>query len=399
MTPAVAHPRDVKTALRRGNLSGSFVVGKYSFSPYMACQHGCAYCDGRAERYWVDGDFGRDIVVRRNLPDLLEKESAKLRERGFISIGSGISDAYQPIERRERIMERCAAILAQSDHPVSLMTKSSLALRDIDAWAEVNRRTRFMLIVSLTHSDDTTRRTFEPLASSVSERLEVLRAFKAAGCATGVLAMPFLPGVTDTDENLSSLYDLLREVGVDWVMPGGLTLRPGRQKQFYVGVLTRHYPALVPLYDDLYRENRQSGAPLGSYNEALNFRSRIHNDRVQIPPVVPHRIYQGQLHLYDEVNVLLHHMVELYTARGTNTGRLKTGLRGYMEWLGGRKTHYNRRRSWRYEDLDAELTDLCRGIGEPSLAGVVRNDRLADFVSQVALDRKTFDYVELALVK
>ena len=80
-------------SIRRANLSGSFVVGKYSFSPYMACQHGCVYCDGRAERYYVEGDFERDIVVRENLPDLLAREIPRLREKGFVSMGSGISDA------------------------------------------------------------------------------------------------------------------------------------------------------------------------------------------------------------------------------------------------------------------------------------------------------------------
>ncbi len=64
----------------------------------MACQHGCAYCDGRAERYFVEGDFAGDIVVRPNVPDKLSIEIPKLREKGFITVGSGITDAYQPVE-------------------------------------------------------------------------------------------------------------------------------------------------------------------------------------------------------------------------------------------------------------------------------------------------------------
>ena len=174
------------------------MVGKYSFSPYMACAHGCVYCDGRAERYYVEGDFERDIVVRPNLPELLASELPKLRERGFISIGSGISDAYQPIEAENRIMARCAEVLAAHDHPVTLMSKSALALRDLDAWKAVNDRTRFMMLVSLTHADDGTRQVWEPGASSVDDRIEMLRRFSEAGCATGVLAMPLLPEITDT---------------------------------------------------------------------------------------------------------------------------------------------------------------------------------------------------------
>ena len=425
------HARPVRTALRRGNLSGSFVVGKYSFSPYMACEHGCVYCDGRAERYYVEGDFERDIVVRPNLPELLAREMPRLREKGFISIGSGISDAYQPLEAREQIMARCAGILAGHDHPVTLMTKSSLALRDLEAWSRVNERSRFVFLVSLTHATDETRSVWEPGASSAEARLEALRRFGEAGCATGVLAMPLLPGITDTDENIAGLYDRLQAIGVDFIMPGGLTLRPGRQKDFFMGHLRRHQPDLLPLYEELYREERASGAPLTAYTSALHSRLAAHHARVGLPWLLPHRVYRNHLHRYDEVNVLLHHMIELYAARGTATQPLRSALTRYLRWLEERKTAYNRHRSWRYEDLDAELEALCRGpsddaavdhdapidhatpIGDdsrnggaragvdpgefPPLAGIMGNTKLARFVSRVVLDRACFDYVNLKL--
>ncbi len=405
------HSRHVKTALRRANLSGSFVVGKYSFSPYMACRHGCVYCDGRAERYYVEGDFERDIVVRENLPDLLLREIPRLREKGFVSIGSGISDAYQPIEARKRIMERCAEILATQDHPVTIMTKSALALRDLDLWAQVNARSRFMFLVSLTHASDETRQVWEPGASGIDDRLEALRRFKDAGCVTGVLAMPLLPGITDTEENLKALYDRLAEVDVDFIMPNGLTLRPGRQKDHFMSHLARHRSDLVDLYDDLYREDRPSGAPRTSYAGELHPRLAAHNAEVRLPGLVPHRVYRNQLHLYDEVNVLLRHMLELYEARGIDTRPLKTACKRYMTWLETRKAQYNRHRSWRYEDLDAELAALCgvrpasgRGTlpltstpATGTLATLLGNEKLAAFVGDVVVKRKTLDYVTLEL--
>ncbi|MBU8914281.1 MAG: radical SAM protein [Spirochaetales bacterium] len=395
----------MKSALRRANLSDSFVVGKYSFSPYMACQHGCVYCDGRAERYYVDGDFDRDIVVRGNLPDLLGREIPRLRERGFVSIGSGISDAYQPIEAHERIMAQCAGILATQDHPVTIMTKSALALRDIDLWAQVNARSRFIFVVSLTHAADETRKVWEPGASSVDDRLEALRRFKAAGCVTGVLAMPLLPGITDTSENLKTLYARLAEIDVDFIMPGGLTLRPGRQKEYFMRHLERHRPDLVDRYHDLYREDRVSGAPRASYTAELYPRLTAHNADFRLPWLVPHRVYRNHLQVYDEVNVLLHHMVELYEARGINTRPLKAALKRYLAWLETRKAQYNRHRSWRYEDLDAELTALCRTSPRPAgdggttanLTAVIGNGKLAAFVSEVVLERKVLDYVTLKL--
>jgi len=388
------HPRLIKTAIRRSDLSGSFVVGKYSFSPYMACEHGCIYCDGRAERYWVEGEFDRDIVVRSNIPERLATELPGLREKGFITIGSGISDAYQPIEQRERIMERCAALLADHDHPVALMTKSSLVLRDIRHWKRVNDGSRFMLLVSLTHADDETRRSWEPGASSVTERLDVLRRFKDAGCATGVLAMPLLPGITDTDDNLHRLYEAVVAAGVDFVMPGGLTLRPGRQKDVALLHLRQVRPDLMDDYTRIYREERKSGSPAADYVQPLNRRLTDLNVEYGIPALVPHRIFRGQLHIYDEVNVLLHHMVELYGARGVPTRRLSKALERYLAWLAERKRAYNLHRSWSYEDLDGELRGLCDGTG---LAEMLENGKLADFVCRIVVDRCTLNYASLDL--
>jgi len=253
------HYKEVKTALRKGNLANEFNLGKYGFSPYSACQHGCIYCDGRAEKYFVEGEFNKDIVIRKNLPELLAKEMKNLKEPGFISIGSGISDAYQPVEESEQLMKRCAEEIAVTDFPVTLLTKSSLVMRDIDAWSEVHRRSGFLLMVSLTFLDDTLRSTFEPGASSVEERLEMIKAFKKAGMYVGVLAMPFIPFISDTDENMQSLFKKLKSLNVDFIMPGGLTLRPGRQKDVFMELIKREYPGHLKGIEEIYKENRQSG--------------------------------------------------------------------------------------------------------------------------------------------
>lgn len=388
--------RPVRKALRKANLSGSFILGKYSFSPYMACEHGCVYCDGRAERYWVDGEFDRDILYRPNLPELVGAELPKLRERGFVSIGSGISDAYQPLEERLRITRQCAEILAAHDHPVSLMTKSALALRDLDFWAEVNRRSRFLFLVSLTHGTDDTRAVWEPGASTVAARIDALREFKSAGCATGILAMPLLPGITDTDQNLTRLFEIAVETRADFIMAGGLTLRPGRQKEFFLEHLGRHRNDLVPHYAELYGENRTSGAPLSSYLRELNARAFKLNQVRRVPSLVPHGVYAGQLHLYDEVNVLLRHMVELYGARGADTGRLVAALHRYMNWLKSRKREYNRHRSWSYEDLSRELLHEAES---GHLSGLLGNGKLAAFLEKVMVGGGVLDYTTLRLIQ
>ena len=398
MHGVTVHERTVKTALRRADLTGSFVLGKYGLSPSMACSHGCSYCDGRAERYWVDGEFDRDVVVRTNLPEVLSTEIGKLRERGFISIGSGITDAYQPVPAVLDVTRACAEVLAEHRFPVVVLTKSALIRRDLELWSEVNQKSRFVLVVSLTHSDDRTRAQYEPGASSVDERLAVLRAFKAAGCATGVLAMPFLPAITDTDENLTRLYDELAGIGVDFIQPGDLTLRPGRQKAHYLGRIAATRPDLTEHYERLYAEERRSGAAVRWYRTDVCSRALAHNCRVGVSSLPPHRLYRGLLHRYDETNVLIEHLRELYGAAGVDTRRLEQASVRYRTWLVTRKADYNRRRSWSYEDLDGELAGACDGSASPDIAEIVGNERLAGLIRSVVVDRAVFDYIERRLV-
>jgi len=388
------HEREVKTALRKQNLSDSFIAGKYRCSPYMACEHGCAYCDGRAERYFVEGDFSRDIVVRTNLPERLSAEIPALREKGFITMGSGITDVYQPVEAERELTRRCASVLAACNSPVSIMTKSALSLRDLDIWRKVAAGPGFMFLVSLTFTNDDERRMFEPGASPVAARVEALDQYKKAGCHTGILAMPLLPGITDTDRNLEALFRLAVAAKVDFIMPGGLTLRPGRQKSFFFDRIADTRPALLSLYRELYRENRESGLAVDGYRDKLAARCASYNSRFKLPFLVPHPIYRGRLHVYDEMNVLLQHMRELYGARDVDTRPLRKGTERYLAWLSGRKAEYNRKRSVSYRRLDRELHDA---VSSGEIVTMLENDKLAAFFREVVLERRVFDYVSLEL--
>ncbi len=389
------HRREVRAALRRRDLVDPFFVGKYGLSPYQACAHGCTYCDGRAERYFIEGEFERDIVIRTNLPLVLERELGKLRERGIVFIGSGVSDAYQPPEEHEGLMRSCARLLADRAIPTTLLTKSALARRDLDLWSEVNARAGFTLMVSLTTLDDDLRRRTEPEASPVEARLDTIAAFKAAGCAVGVAMMPLLPWLSDRDEHLESLTKRLTELGADFVLAGGLTLRPGRQKSFFLEGLGASFPHLAPRYETLYAEDRPSGAPLGGYSADLHRRTSAVLARAGLPPRMPHAIYRGRLPMYDEVHVLLHHMAALYAAHGRPVARLRRALDRYAGWFLERKRLFNRRRSMRAGAIEWELTEMARS---DELAVLLDNAKLAGFLARVLLERQILDYRTLELV-
>lgn len=132
-------PKDAPRGIRRLPLVDPFFGHRYSFSPYQGCAHGCLYCDGRAEKYHLHEGFDREVVIRQNMPELLEKELPKLRERGFILAGSGVSDPYQPADEQTRLMEACAEVLVRKGFPAMVATKNSLVLRDIDIWEKVHR--------------------------------------------------------------------------------------------------------------------------------------------------------------------------------------------------------------------------------------------------------------------
>ena len=382
----------VKKAIRREQLADPFTISMYRFSPYHACEHGCSYCDGRAEKYYVDGVFDRDIIIRENEPELLELELPKLRERAPIGIGSGVTDVYQPVEVNERLMRRCGNILADYDFPVHILTKSSLIIRDLDIWKQVNERSGFMVSVSLTFADDDVRRIFEPGASSVDERIEVLKVFKEAGCSAGVLLMPLLPGITDTDENIRGLLEKLKFIDLDYIIPSYLTLRPGRQKDFFFKVLSEHYPHLLERYHYLFGKELISGRPVYSYRQS--FMKEIVPLFAGINTLTPHRVYRNRMPVYNEVFILLDHMRELYQHRGVDITHLRESTERYNAWVMEEKRFFNRRRSLPSGYIDSRLFEITES-GE--LGVILSNERLTRFLEAVILERKVFSYTELKL--
>jgi len=395
-TSAEARPAPApRRALRRGDLPDNFTRSLYGLSPYRGCAHGCRYCDGRAEKYYVEGDFERDIAVRGWLPDRLAEELPRLREPGMVAIGSGTTDPYQPVEAEARIVGRCAELLADAGMPVTVMTKSDLVLRDLDAWRRVNERSLFVLLISITTLREDVRAALEPGASPVKERLEAMRTFKKAGCAVGALAMPFLPGITDDEAGIRVLYTELAAIGVDFVMPGGLTLRPGRQKDLYLKTLGEYRPELLGSVRDLYREDRPSGRPIRAAEETLHRTIATVRKDVPLPFLLPHRVFSRALPAYDTFRVLLRDMAELYADRGVDTRPLRKSADRYDQWLIGLRRVHRRKRSL----PDSWLADRFEdALDTGELDGVLDNRRLSGFARSVLRDGATLDYRTLRLV-
>jgi hypothetical protein len=177
-------------------------------------------------------------------------------------------------------------------------------------------------------------------------------------------------------------------------MPAGLTLRPGRQKDFYLERLGEMYPGLVERYREIYAEERPSGACTRRYRRGLAERIASATRDTGVPWLLPHALYRDRVPLYDELHLLLQHMVELYAARRVPVSGLTRAAGRYADWLLQKKRIFNRKRSLRQEELEEEVRAL---FSTGKAGGLLGNEKLTVFLRSVALERRVFDYLSLSL--
>jgi len=172
-----------------------------SLNPYRGCEHGCAYCYARHFHEFLGFSAGLDfetrIMIKRDLPKLLRKELASESWKPQTISISGVTDAYQPVERTERITRMCLEILAEFRNPVAIVTKSALVKRDADVLAELASHQAAVVCISVTTLDNHLASIMEPRAASPRARLDAIRVLTQAGVPTGVMVAPIIPGLTD----------------------------------------------------------------------------------------------------------------------------------------------------------------------------------------------------------
>lgn len=172
-----------------------------SINPYRGCEHGCIYCYARPTHeflgYSAGLDFETKILVKEDAPDLLRRELASPRWKPKPIALSGVTDPYQPVERRLRLTRRCLEVLAEFRNPVVIITKNRLVTRDQDLLAELAKSRAAAVFLSVTTLDAELGRTLEPRASIPEFRLSAIAKLAAAGVPVGVLIAPVIPGLTD----------------------------------------------------------------------------------------------------------------------------------------------------------------------------------------------------------
>jgi len=189
-----------------------------SINPYRGCEHGCIYCYARPSHAYLDLspglDFETRLVAKDNAPDVLVDT---LRKRNYrpetITIGAN-TDPYQPIERERHVTRRLLEVASASNHPISIITKSSLILRDQDLLSDLARRRLVHVFVSVTTLSSKLSRVMEPRAASPARRIEVVRALSSAGVPVGVMAAPMIPALNDNE--LEAIVAAAADAGASW---------------------------------------------------------------------------------------------------------------------------------------------------------------------------------------
>lgn len=214
-----------------------------SLNAYRGCEHGCVYCFARPTHEYLGFSAGLDfetrILVKHEAPELLRKALASPRWQPRPIAMSGVTDPYQPVERRLELTRRCLEVLAEFRNPVGIVTKNHLVTRDADLLAELAAHGAAVVNISLTTLDETLQRTMEPRASTPARRLDAIRTLVAAGIPVRVLVAPVVPGLTDHE--MPALITAAAEAGATAASYIPLRL-PHGLKGLFEDWLRTHFP-------------------------------------------------------------------------------------------------------------------------------------------------------------
>jgi DNA repair photolyase len=214
-----------------------------SINPYRGCEHGCIYCFARPNHEYLGLSAGLDfetkILVKEDAPQLLRRELSSPRWEPQIVAISGVTDAYQPIERRLQLTRRCLEVFFEYRNPVVIITKNDLVVRDIDLLKELAKIDGILVFVSVTSLDSELARELEPRASHPAKRLAAIAALAEARVPVGSLIAPVIPGLTDHE--MPAIISAIAQAGA--VAAGYVPLRlPYGVAPLFEEWLTLHRP-------------------------------------------------------------------------------------------------------------------------------------------------------------
>lgn len=225
-------------------------ISDYTVNCYSGCAHACVYCYARfATRFTHPReDWGTFVDIKVNAPQVLARE-VKRKPAGHVILSS-VCDGWQPMEKSSELTRQCLEILVRYRFSISVLTKSALAVRDLD----IMQNGDVEVGVTLTTLDAGLAALFEPGASPPEKRLEVLQSAKSKGLKTTAFLGPLIPFLSDSEESITALLKTVKDLQVDGFYMDKLNLRYGVWPSLSK-LLAKHYPALLPEYRKIFFNN------------------------------------------------------------------------------------------------------------------------------------------------
>ncbi|MCE2613769.1 PA0069 family radical SAM protein [Flavobacteriaceae bacterium D16] len=188
------HPKSIVNKVKSPDLRMD-----YSMNPYQGCEHGCVYCYARnTHEYWgysAGLDFEKRILIKSNASQLLENCLKRKTWKAKTIVLSGNTDCYQPAEKKYGITRSCLEVFLKYRHPVGIITKNDLILRDLDLLTELNRHNLLAVHISVTTLSEDTRRMLEPRTATIKKRLQVIKKCSESGIGVNAMLAPIIPGI------------------------------------------------------------------------------------------------------------------------------------------------------------------------------------------------------------
>ena len=242
-----------------------YVTSKSILSPhnsmniYRGCLHGCIYCDSRSDIYNMNHEF-EDIEVKKNSITLLKKELIK-RPKSMIGMGA-MSDPYIPLEKHLLHTRKVLELIDRYGFGFTCITKSDLILRDIDLLKKINEKSKVVVQMTLTTSDEDLCKIIEPNVCTTQKRVEVLERLNNEGIPTVVWLCPILPYINDSEDNINSIINYCIDTNVKGIIcfEMGVTLRSGN-RQYFHEKLDKHFPGLKNKYIEKFKDSYALPSP------------------------------------------------------------------------------------------------------------------------------------------
>ena len=362
---------EAKNILTKHKFRDNWFWDRYAINPYRGCQFACNYCDAITEKYLVHKDFrdfSRIIYVKKNAPELLEEEVEKIKPD--VVAMSGVTDSYQPAEKKYELTRKILEILAKHKFSVHIITKSDLVVRDVDMLKEIAKQTWCTVSLTIITFNQRLLPHLEPFAPSPEKRLETVKKLNEEGVQAGVDFTPIVPFLLDGLDNIEEVIKRTSECAKYILIGAGMTLRSNQRIRFLES-LRKNFPELLEKYVNLY--NKKTSPPK-NYTLRLNKSAFEFCRKYGIKNYIPPPSFERPLKENFEV---ANHLLLIAFFKEFKSGN------PYSAWA------YHKA-SQNIENLDESIKQICKsgelrtipGVGE-SIAKVIvdflengRNERL-----------------------